>query len=207
MSLVARHRLDKVARMFYGEANIEDLWTSFFCISCNLSTGREKVHQQGQLWKAIRATTALPGVFAPFVEDQHLLVDGGLLDNLPYTTMQDLDAGVMILVDISSSETLTVAFPYEEMPTSWQVARSWLNPFAPTLKVPTLPDMLMRTVTVSSLGKQQQARDAADLMLRPPVDDFGMLESTAMDALIECGYAYTKERLATWPGRNLWHKG
>ncbi len=71
---------------------------------------------------------------------------------------------------------------------------------APTLKVPTLADILMRTVTVSSLGKQQQARDAADLFLRPPVGDFGMLESTAMDVLIERGYAYTKERLATWPG-------
>ena len=163
--------------------------------------------KQGQLWKAFRATTALPGVFAPFVEDQHLLVDGGLLDNLPYTSMQHLGAGVMILVDVSSGETLTVDFPYEEMPTSWQVARSWLNPFAPTLKVPTLADILMRTVTVSSLGKQQQALEAADLMLRPPVGDFGLLESTAMDVLIERGYQYTKERLATWPDRKLWQKG
>ena len=67
------------------------------------------------------------------VDGQHLLVDGGLLDNLPYTAMQELGAGFIIAVDISTGEALKVDFEYEEMPTSWQVVRSWLNPLAETI--------------------------------------------------------------------------
>lgn len=199
-SLTASFRADALARSLYGDAWIEDLWTGFFCTSTDLSAGVLRIHQRGRLWKAIRATTALPGIFAPVVDEGHLLVDGGLLDNLPFTTMRALGAGVLILVDVSAGEALTTAYSHEEMPTSWQVARSWLNPVAPSLKVPTLLDILVRTVTVSSLEKHQQARDAADLFLSPPVSDIGMLEFKAMRTLIQRGYEHTMERLASWPG-------
>ena len=199
-SLTASFRADALSRTLYGDAWIEDLWTEYFCTSSDLSAGVLRIHQRGPLWKAVRATTALPGIFAPVVVDGHLLVDGGLLDNLPFAAMQALGAGVLILVDVGAGEALTTPYSHEEMPTSWQVARSWLNPATPTLEVPKLLDILMRTVSISSLEKRQQARDAADLYLSPPVSGIGMLEFSAMRTLIQRGYEHTLESLASWPG-------
>ena len=60
----------------------------YFCISCNLSQGQEVVHRDGLLWEAIRASMAIPGIFAPVLHNSELLVDGGATNNFPIDVMR-----------------------------------------------------------------------------------------------------------------------
>ena len=57
-------------------------------MSTNLSRMEPLVHRQGRAWRAIRASTSIPGVFPPVAQGQDVLVDGGLVDNLPVGEMR-----------------------------------------------------------------------------------------------------------------------
>ncbi len=49
----------------FGQAQIEDLWIPCFCVSTNLTRGERMVHERGPLWRAVRASLAIPGEFTP----------------------------------------------------------------------------------------------------------------------------------------------
>ncbi len=74
----------------------------FRAIATDLQTGQEVVLEQGALPQAIRASMAMPGLFAPAEVDGRTLVDGGLVSNLPVETARQMGAGVVIAVDIGS---------------------------------------------------------------------------------------------------------
>jgi predicted acylesterase/phospholipase RssA len=52
----------------FGEQKIEDLWINFFCVSTDLNSARQRVHDQGLLWKYVRASMSVPGLFPPVIE-------------------------------------------------------------------------------------------------------------------------------------------
>jgi len=58
------------------------------------------VFEKGELYKALRATMSLPVVFEPVRMDDMLLVDGGVLNNVPVETAKKLGAEKTVLVDI-----------------------------------------------------------------------------------------------------------
>ena len=74
----------------------------FRAVATDLGAGSEVVLQQGSLPRAMRASMAVPGLFAPFRIDRRTLVDGGLVANLPVQTARDMGADVIIAVNIAS---------------------------------------------------------------------------------------------------------
>jgi NTE family protein len=74
----------------------------FRAIATDLQTGQKVVLENGSLPQAIRASIALPGLFAPTEVDGRTLVDGGLVSNLPIETAHDMGAQAVIAVDIGS---------------------------------------------------------------------------------------------------------
>ena len=84
IALVRGRKASRALHQYFGEQRIEDSPCSFFCVSSNLSTGRLKVHRTGLMWRALRASTSIPGVLPPVVEGEDLLIDGGFLNNLPF---------------------------------------------------------------------------------------------------------------------------
>ena len=85
-----------------GDRTFDDLRIPLTLVAVDLNAGREVFLSQGQVADAVRATVALPGIFAPVEWDGQLLVDGGLLDNLPADAARLIGADVVIAVDVSS---------------------------------------------------------------------------------------------------------
>ena len=83
-----------------GEVSIEDLPIKFACNAVDLISGKEVIFEKGELYKALRATMSLPVVFEPVRMDDMLLVDGGVLNNVPVETAKKLGAEKTVLVDI-----------------------------------------------------------------------------------------------------------
>lgn len=193
ISLIRSRRLDSMAKKIWGGLEIEDLWLNFFCISCNLSTTATMVHDRGTLWKAIRASASLPGVFVPVVSDGHILVDGGLVNNLPGDVMRERARGTLIVVDVGSEHEFI--FKLAEFPSPWQFLRSRFLPFTAHIDVPHIVDVLMRTTDVSSSQKTRDVKKNADISLRPPIDPYGVLEFELLDEIAEVGYRYAVEKL------------
>ncbi|HVY04627.1 MAG TPA: cyclic nucleotide-binding and patatin-like phospholipase domain-containing protein [Burkholderiales bacterium] len=193
ISLIRSRRLDNMARKIWGGLEIEDLWLNFFCVSCNLSTATTRIHERGMLWKAVRASASLPGVFVPVLSDGHILVDGGLVNNLPGDVMRERACRKLIVVDVGSEREFI--FKLAEFPSPWQLLRNRVLPFAARIEVPHIVDVLMRTTDVSSSQKTREVRNNADVCLRPPIDAYGVLQFEALDEIAEVGYRYAKARL------------
>jgi NTE family protein/lysophospholipid hydrolase len=193
ISLIRSRRLDSMARKIWGEIDIEDLWLNFFCISCNLSTTATMIHERGPLWKAVRASASLPGVFVPVLSDGHILVDGGLVNNLPGDVMRERACRTLIVVDVGSEHEFI--FKLREFPSPWQFLRSRILPFAARIDVPHIVDVLIRTTDVSSSQKTRDVKRNADVCLRPPIDAYGVLQFESLDEIADVGYRYAKAKI------------
>ena len=94
-------RVDRLIEGFFGSTTlIEHLPRGFFSVSTDLITGDQIIHRRGLLWVAVRASISIPGLLPPVQHGEQLLVDGGLLNNLPADVMCADPDGEVICVDL-----------------------------------------------------------------------------------------------------------
>ena len=91
--------LARFAAPYAEMRSFDDLPTPFRCVATDLITGKSVVFRDGPLQFALRATMSLPAVFAPVPDGNRMLVDGGVLNNLPSDVMKaELKPDVLIAV-------------------------------------------------------------------------------------------------------------
>jgi NTE family protein len=187
--LIALYKGAKVSTLLqkhFGDIRIEELAKPFFCVSSDLTTGRDHIHRTGMLWRALRATVALPGILPPVTaEGGHLLVDGGVMNNLPIDVMAQEARGPIIAVDVSGEIDLHADDDkYGE--------RSLFSLIKERMKgSPSIISILMRAGTVGSNLQRKNVRALADFLYEPPLEGIGMRDWKAFERSIEQGYAYT----------------
>ena len=99
--MVKGDRFLESMRTFISDSNIEDLPINYSAIAADLLTGTEKLFNTGSLFDAIRASVAIPGVFTPFKTETQLLVDGGVLNNIPVNHAIREKGDILIAVDVN----------------------------------------------------------------------------------------------------------
>jgi len=97
--LLGGRRAMKLISPHVGD-RIEGLERRFAAVATDLITGEEVVLRSGEVLSAIRASIAIPGIFTPVRRDRRLLVDGGLVDPIPVSTVRSLGADVVIAVSV-----------------------------------------------------------------------------------------------------------
>lgn len=85
-----------------GVESFDNLPIPFRTIATDISTGDGVIFERGDLAMAARATMSVPGVFAPVEYRDHLLVDGGVVENVPISLARDMGATRMIAIDVGS---------------------------------------------------------------------------------------------------------
>ena len=202
LPLVSFFETKKVTRLLKElskDVRIEDLWLPYFCVSCSLSQGKEIVHREGLLWESIRASMAIPGIFAPVLHSSELLVDGGAVNNFPIDVMRDIcERGTVIGIDASPSCCKVEEYDFGPSISGWQVLWRRLNPFAPPMRVPSVLSILVRTLDVNGMYRTAAIRHLADLVVPLPLEEFGILEFESYERIVEIGYNTTREYLAEW---------
>jgi predicted acylesterase/phospholipase RssA/CRP-like cAMP-binding protein len=192
ISLIRTRVLDRWAKEVYGDTDIGDMWLNFYCVSCNLTTSETVILERGSLWKAVRASSSLPGVFVPVLREGNVFVDGAIVNNLPGDIMRKRCQKV-IVVDVGSETTF--AFQMAEFPSPWEFLWHRILPFGKRVEGPNIAAVLMRATEVGSHQKTDEVKRDADLCLRPPIDEFGVLEFESIDRIVEAGYRYAQEKL------------
>jgi predicted acylesterase/phospholipase RssA len=83
---------------------------------------------------------------------------------------------------------------------SWKSIGDRLNPFTESKPAPNILDVLQRTAMMNSSqnAKSALASNQADLLLTPPLEEFGLLDWNALEGLYEAGYRYATEALSQW---------
>ncbi|MGH8135816.1 MAG: patatin-like phospholipase family protein, partial [Steroidobacteraceae bacterium] len=83
-----------------GIDDFDRLPTRFRAVATDLETGDRRVLASGDLTEALRASMSAPGVFAPVELNGRLLVDGGLVENLPVDVAREMGVDIVIAVDV-----------------------------------------------------------------------------------------------------------
>jgi NTE family protein len=186
--LIAVFRGAKVSALLqkhFGDVRIEDLPKPFFCVSSDLTSGRDHIHRSGVLWRALRASVALPGILPPVTaEGGHLLVDGGVMNNLPVDVMAAEARGPIIAVDVSGEVDLRSDDERYGERSIWTLIRERMH------GTPSIISILMRAGTVGSDLQRRAVRDQADFLFEPPLEGIGMREWKAFDRAVAQGYAH-----------------
>ncbi|MEJ2503931.1 MAG: patatin-like phospholipase family protein [Gemmatimonadota bacterium] len=104
--LIAGQKLNATLRQLtYRAARVQDfdsLAVPFRAVATDLETGELVVLRDGDVVDALRASMSAPGVFTPYPVADRLLVDGGLVLNLPVEVARTLGADVIIAVDVGA---------------------------------------------------------------------------------------------------------
>jgi lysophospholipid hydrolase len=188
----------QLLRSMFGDVQIEDLRLPYFCVSTNLSRAEVVVHDHGPLWLWVRASSAVPGIGPPVPCGGDLLVDGGLLNNLPVDILRQRCTGQVIASDASPSVDLTTRLETCAEMSGWTQLWRKLNPWSRAAAFPNVFEILMRTVAMSSDHSLEQMKKEADLYLHPPLDGINALDWAAIDRVVEIGYRHACEQLDAW---------
>jgi NTE family protein len=180
-----------VAAMF-GDADITDLWVRYFCVTADLTRAEVRVHDRGPLARAVRASMSLPGMAIPVCDGGSLLVDGGVLNNVPADVMKRICRGRVIAVDVTPEKDLGVTQPFPSAASGWHL----LTNRAP--EVPNILAIMMRTTMLSSTHQRKQVAADIDLAINPPIGAFGMFEWDRLDEIADAGYQAARQALSQW---------
>lgn len=137
----------------------DDLPIPFRAIATDIVSGERVVFSEGDLAMAVRASMAVPAVFAPAEIDGRILVDGGIVDNVPVGVVRDMGADVVIAVDVGSP-----LLAREDLRTPLDVAYQMVS-------------VLMQEKTNRSIASLQDG----DVLIVPPLGDFS---SAAFDEAV-----------------------
>lgn len=169
-----------------GPVEIEDLWLPFCCLSANLTTVDVHPHRRGPVWRALRATVAIPGVFPPLAEPDGLLVDGGIVDNLPVTLARELFPGSSVVAsDVGLRHEMPAAdFPDDGVVSGWSALLGRVLPGR--TRLPSIATLLHR---LTSLGGVGLVEDRGDVHLDHDLAAYGRFDFKQGHDIIEAGYA------------------
>jgi predicted acylesterase/phospholipase RssA len=199
VSLMATEKITDAISEVAAGLRLEDLWCPFFCVSSNLSRAELVVHQTGPAWEAVRASVAIPGVFAPILYEGDLLVDGGIMNNFPVDIMHGLcEGGPVIGVNVSPPREKAEEYRFGASISGWEVLKGRINPLAQGMQVPSLVGNLARTMEINSLYRMKTEQNKADLLVQPDVRQFAILDFTAYEPIIEQGYQAARGPLVQW---------
>ncbi|PKI82893.1 hypothetical protein MVES1_003641 [Malassezia vespertilionis] len=198
VSYTTGHEFNRGIFKCFADTHIEDMWLPFFCNTTNITWSRMEVHTSGYAWRYIRGSMTLAGIVPPLIDDGHMLVDGGYTDNLPVGVMMALGARTVFAVDVSSIDD-TSPQHYGDTLSGWWVLLSRFNPWSKMWKVPGIPDIQSRLTYTTSVRMLEDAKSMDNcLYLRMPVEQYGTLEFSKYEELLQAGYVSTHAALRKW---------
>ncbi len=159
--LVEGQKVQEYLTTHLGDKTFEEMKIPLSLVAVDLISGQEVVLNSGSVVDAVRATVSLPGVFAPFRLGDYLLVDGGVLNNLPADVVRGMGANVVIAVDVSTG--------VNGLSRLLEVEQQGL----PLTQLPLIIETLRRTVGIMEgqimAYKLQEANP--EILIHPALDD------------------------------------
>lgn len=101
--LLRTEKMERYIERYIGDKKFAELPVAFACVAADLKTGERIVLREGDVGLAVRASATMPGFFSPVPYRHRLLVDGGLVDNVPVDVAKLLGADVVIAVGVPAN--------------------------------------------------------------------------------------------------------
>jgi NTE family protein len=155
--------IDRLTLPYSALSSFDDLPIPYRCTATDFLAAKSLTLKDGSLASALRATMSIPGMFPPVERDGRVLVDGGLLNNVPTGLVQEMNADVVIAVDIGT-------------------------PLGDLKTIETLGGILRQASIVMTMDNDRRNLLLASVIITPDLGDHSILDFAAIDELIRLGY-------------------
>ncbi len=189
-------------KKIFKHAQIENLWLPFFCVACNLSKSVTVVHKTGRLWKRVRSSTSVPGIFPPVVIRGQIHVDGGIINNLPVDLMRKMTStiGTIVAVELihkDIDETVYDFPPILPLKKAFLAKMHWAYK---SYKFPGLVETFLKSLLMGSSVRQRENALSSDILVTPDLSQYDLLRITKKqsDELVEIGYKTAIKAIRKW---------
>ena len=112
--LIKADKALKKMKEYVPDVPIEELSLPYAAVAVDLVNNKEVVYREGSLYRAIRASIAIPGVITPVKQDKQLLVDGGVLNNIPMAHVKRQEGDLMVAVYVNADIPPELPRPTED---------------------------------------------------------------------------------------------
>lgn len=172
-----------------GGSSFEDLPIPFACTAVDIKSYQEVIISKGKLFDAVLATIAIPGVFPPKEMEDCLLVDGGVLDPVPVSVVRWLAPTLpVVAVVLSPSPEGWAHVPSPGLESVSMLPRPVVETFS-KLKITQMLNIYTTSMDISArmLTELRLQIDKPEVILRPKVDKYNILDKVDASELIQLG--------------------
>ena len=200
-ALVRGRKAEAMLLRLFGDRQIEELPREFFCVSSDLVSSELVVHRRGPLYEAVGASFCLPGIGPPVASGERLLVDGGVLNNLPVEPMAARGEGPVVAVDVSgrfeppSRDAAGAARPRLARITA-RLRRALIGWDEPR---PSFGETLTRTIVLGSIDTAEAAHRHAEYVIAPQVQGMGLTDFARVSEIRAQGAEAARQVLPKFP--------
>ncbi len=190
-----------------GRSSFEELPVPFACTAVDIKSYQEVIISRGKLLDAVLATIAIPGVFPPKEMGDCVLVDGGVLDPVPVSVVRWLAPTLpVVAVVLSPSPEGWAHVPSPGLESVSMLPRPVVEKFS-KLKITQMLNIYTTSMDISArmLTELRLQIDKPEVILRPKVDKFNILDKVDASELIQLGEEAVNEakdeilRSLNWP--------
>lgn len=153
--------IERSCGKYIGDVDFSDLKIPMAAVATDLNSAESVILQEGLVKRAISASSAFPLYFTPVEMDGRLLIDGGVLSNVPVDAVRRLGAEIVIAVDLGS-----VAISQERLNLTSILQRS--------------ADIMIRKMTDDSLSR-------ADIVIKPEIEQFPVFDLKYFSEFVQRG--------------------
>ncbi len=181
VGLIKGRKVETILDSYLGDVSFSDLKVPFACVAVDINTGEEVVIQEGKVARGVRASISIPGIFLPVERGGRILVDGGLVNPVPVSTVREMGADFIIAVNV-------LPHPHGKLLEQGEGELSrGLNIFT----------ILAQTLNISANLIAESSLKGADIVIEPEVSHCGPADFHLARELIPYGMEAAERALST----------
>jgi len=211
--LIKADRVLNTMKEFIQDADISDLEIPYVAVAADVISGKEVLFREGSIYDAIRASIAIPSVITPVEGNGRLLVDGGILNNLPVKHVEKLPGQPVIAVDVNSPISLDNGLIqpaqsqekeslYHKRLREFRENLQHILPNSPSEKEPaehsmSYFDLLNETIELMTrrIKELNLQLDQPDLLIQVPGEACAIFDFYKAEKMVEVGRLYARRSL------------
>jgi NTE family protein len=171
------------------DTRIQDLPRAFACVAVDLDSRQEVIFDSGPVADAVCASAAFPGIFAPVQIAGRFLVDGGVLNPVPFDVARRMGANRVIAIDLGAPEPFST-------PNTTRRSELLLRFLSAAARQKTF-FVIGRSVGIMTqkMREEKLAQSPPDLIVYPAVQEIGLLDLDLVDFCLAAGEAAARDAL------------
>ena len=169
--LIRGRRIEDELRSIIGEIEFRDLRLPFACVATDINSGEEVVIDRGPVWQGIRASGSLPILFTVARWGERYLVDGGLVNPVPVSTLREMGADFIIAVNVLPERGVRET------------------------KEPNIFNIALQTLNIASYRIIKASLEGADVVIEPEVGHIAFTDFRRVEECIRRGKQATQNAI------------